>query len=476
MSNVITPRSEDPARWYTDVVLRSEMADYSPVKGCMVIRPLGYALWERIQACLDARFKETGHQNAYFPLFIPESFLQREKAHVEGFSPELAVVTIAGGKELEEKLVVRPTSETIIYSMFAKWIRSYRDLPLLLNQRSNVVRWEMRKRLFLRTTEFLWQEGHTAHATEREAEEETLKILGLYHDFVHEQMALPVVKGLKSEQEKFAGALRTYCIEALMQDGKALQAGTSHNLGQNFSRAFDVKFQNQDGKIEHVWQTSWGVSTRLVGALVLAHGDDQGLVLPPALAPIQVVVVPIGKTEEEKGAVRAAIEKLCSAVSNKIRIHADLREEVSPGFKFNEWELKGVPLRLEIGPRDLAQGNLVCVSRLDRKKESFPLEGIESRLPELLARIQRSLYERALKFRIDNTRPAKTYAEFKEQIETLGGFFEVFWCGSAECERKIKEETKATIRCIPLEGQEGEGACLYCGSLSRTRVLMARAY
>ena len=476
MSNVITPRSEDPARWYTDVVLRSEMADYSPVKGCMVIRPLGYSVWEQIQSGLDTRFKQTGHRNAYFPLFIPESFLQREKAHVEGFSPELAVVTIGGGKELEEKLVVRPTSETIIYSMFAKWIRSYRDLPLLLNQWSNVVRWEMRTRLFLRTTEFLWQEGHTAHATEQEAEEETLKILGLYHDFAHEQMALPVIKGLKSEQEKFAGALRTYCIEALMQDGKALQAGTSHNLGQNFSRVFDVKFQNQDGKIEHVWQTSWGVSTRLVGALVLAHGDDQGLVLPPALAPIQAVIVPIGKTEEEKGAVRAAVEKLCAAASGKVRIHADLREEVSPGYKFNEWELKGVPLRLEIGPRDLAQGKLVCVSRLDRKKESLPLEGIESRLPDLLAGIQRSLYERALKFRIDNTRPAKTYAEFKEQIETLGGFFEAFWCGSTECEKKIKEETKATIRCIPLEGQGAEGACLYCGSRSRTRVLLARAY
>ncbi|HEU5181289.1 MAG TPA: His/Gly/Thr/Pro-type tRNA ligase C-terminal domain-containing protein, partial [Candidatus Polarisedimenticolia bacterium] len=289
-------------------------------------------------------------------------------------------------------------------------------------------------------------------------------------------MALPVVKGLKSEQEKFAGALRTYCIEALMQDGKALQAGTSHNLGQNFSRAFDVKFQSQDGKMEHVWQTSWGVSTRLVGALVLAHGDDQGLVLPPALAPIQAVIVPIGKTDEEKAAVRAAVDKLCHAVSGKVRIHADLREEVSPGFKFNEWELKGVPLRLEIGPRDLAQGKLVCVSRLDRKKESLPLDGIEARLPGLLAGIQRSLYERALKFRIDNTRPAKSYAEFKEQLETLGGFFEAFWCGSAECEKKIKEETKATIRCIPLEGQGAEGTCLYCGTLSRTRVLMARAY
>ena len=476
MSNVITPRHEDPARWYTDVVTRSELADYSPVKGCMVIRPLGYALWERIQGYLDARFKETGHQNAYFPLFIPESFLHREKAHVEGFSPELAVVTIGGGKELEEKLVVRPTSETIIYSMFSKWIRSYRDLPLLLNQWSNVVRWEMRTRLFLRTTEFLWQEGHTAHATEREAEEETLRILRLYNDFAHTQMAIPVLKGLKSEQEKFAGAQKTYCIEALMQDGKALQAGTTHNLGQNFSKAFDVKFQNQEGGIEHVWQTSWGVSTRLVGALVLAHGDDQGLILPPALAPIQVAVVPIWKSDEERTNVKQSVEKLQAALGTVARIHIDLRDEVSPGFKFNEWELKGVPLRLEVGPRDLAKGQATAVSRLDRTKEAISLESLESYLPELLARIQRSLYERALKFRSENTRPAGTYAEFKEQLESLGGFYEAFWCRNPQCETKIKEETKATIRCIPLEGQDSEGACLYCGSLPQTRVILARAY
>ena len=476
MSKVITPRSEDPARWYTDVVIRSELADYSPVKGCMVIRPLGYALWERIQSGLDARFKETGHQNAYFPLFIPESFLQREKAHVEGFSPELAVVTIGGGKELEERLVVRPTSETIMYSMFSKWIRSYRDLPLLINQWSNVVRWEMRTRLFIRTTEFLWQEGHTAHATEQEAEEETLRILDLYCDFVEKQMALPVLRGLKSEQEKFAGALRTYCMEALMQDGKALQAGTSHSLGQNFSKVFDVKFQNREGGTDYVWQTSWGVSTRLIGALVLGHGDDQGLILPPALAPTQVVLVPIWKTEEEKTRIREAVTSLQASLGRVVRLHADLREEMSPGFKFNEWELKGVPLRLEMGPRDLASGQVMAVSRLDRRKEPLPLEGIEARVPELLAAIQKGIYDRALKFRQDNTRPAGTYAEFKERIESLGGFFEALWCGDARCETKIKEETKATIRCIPLEGQDREGPCLHCGSPARTRVYLARAY
>jgi prolyl-tRNA synthetase len=476
MSKVITPRNEDPARWYTDVVIRSELADYSPVKGCMVIRPLGYALWERIQSHLNARFKETGHQNAYFPLFIPESYLQREKAHVEGFSPELAVVTIGGGKELEEPLVVRPTSETIIYSMFSKWIRSYRDLPLLINQWSNVVRWEMRTRLFLRTTEFLWQEGHTAHATEQEAEEETLKILGLYCDFVEKQMALPVLRGLKSDQEKFAGALRTYCMEALMQDGKALQAGTSHNLGQNFSKVFDVKFQTRDGGTDYVWQTSWGVSTRLIGALVLGHGDDQGLILPPALAPIQVVLVPIWKTDEERDRIREQAVSLQASLGSSFRLHADLREEVSPGFKFNEWELKGVPLRLELGPRDLAKAQVTAVSRLDRRKEPVPLNGLEARIPDLLAGIQDGIYQRALQFRQSNTRVAGSYIEFKEQLEESGGLFEALWCRSTQCEARIKEETKATIRCIPLEGQDRSGPCLYCGSPAKTWVYLARAY
>ncbi len=476
MSKVITPRREDPARWYTDVVTHAELADYSPVRGCMVIRPLGYALWERIQESLDARFKATGHQNAYFPLFIPESFLHREKEHVEGFSPELAVVTIGGGKELEEKLVVRPTSETIIYSMFAKWIRSYRDLPLLLNQWSNVVRWEMRTRLFLRTTEFLWQEGHTAHATEQEAEEETLRILDLYCDFVEKEMALPVLRGVKSDQEKFAGALRTYSMEALMQDGKALQAGTSHNLGQNFSRAFDVKFQNKEGGTEFVWQTSWGASTRLIGAIVLGHGDDQGLILPPALAPIQVVLVPIWKTDEEKGRIREAASSLMASLEAGVRIHADLREELSPGFKFNEWELKGVPLRLEMGPRDLAKGQVTAVSRLDRRKEAVPLDAAPARIRELLGAIQQGIYNRASEFLRGNIRPAGSYPEFREQLESLGGFFDALWCRSPQCEAKIKEETKATIRCIPLDGQDRQGVCLYCGAPAKTRVYLARAY
>jgi prolyl-tRNA synthetase len=476
MSKVITPRAEDPTRWYTDVVIRSELADYSPVKGCMVIRPLGYALWERIQGHLDARFKETGHQNVYFPLFIPEGFLHKEKAHVEGFSPELAVVTIGGGKELEERLVVRPTSETIMYSMFARWIRSHRDLPLLLNQWCNVVRWEMRTRLFLRTTEFLWQEGHTAHATEEEAEQETLSILHLYARFVEEQMAIPVLRGVKSDREKFAGALRTYCMEALMQDGKALQMGTSHNLGQNFSRVFDVKFQTPQGGMDYVWQTSWGVSTRLVGALVMAHGDDQGLVLPPALAPTQVVIVPIWKTEEEKISVREAAVALEASLRSLVRIRLDLREEVSPGFKFNDWELKGVPLRLELGPRDLAKRQAMTVSRLDRQKELVPLEAAPERIPELLGQVQRRLLERALKFRIDNTHPVSQYSEFRGRIEEDGGLYDTSWCGNPACEAKIKEETKATIRCIPLEDSEARGPCLVCGCPGKVRIYLARAY
>ena len=476
MSKVITPRGEDPARWYTDVVTRAELADYSPVKGCMVIRPLGYAIWELIQSQLDAKFKETGHQNAYFPLFIPEHLLQKEKAHVEGFSPELAVVTIAGGKQLEEKLVVRPTSETIVYSMFSKWIRSYRDLPLLLNQWSNVVRWEMRTRLFLRTTEFLWQEGHTAHATEQEAEEETQTILNLYAQFAEEQMALPVLRGLKTDREKFAGALRTYCIEALMQDGKSLQAGTSHNLGQNFSRAFDVTYQTAEGEIAHVWQTSWGVSTRLIGALVLGHGDDQGLVLPPALSPTQVVVIPIWKSEKEQSEVRKAVVNLEAALRGVARVKLDLRDEVSPGFKFNEWELKGVPLRLEIGPRDLAKKQVMAVSRLDRKKVPISQDALPQRIPKLLSDIQKKIYERALEFRTENTHQVSDYQEFRRLLEDRGGFFETFWCGDAGCETKIKEETKATIRCIPFDAEDGKGTCLACGSVARTRVIFARAY
>src|SRR5260221_4172830 len=388
MAKVITPRSEDYARWYTDVITQSQMADYSPVKGCMVIRPLGYAVWEAMQRTLDARFKETGHQNAYFPLFIPESFLRREAEHVEGFAPECAVVTHAGGKELEEKLVVRPTSETIIYAMYSKWIRSYRDLPLLLNQWANVVRWEMRTRLFLRTTEFLWQEGHTAHATEAEAEEEVLRILEIYRAFAEEQMAIPVYTGLKTQNEKFAGALRTYSIEGLMQDGKALQAGTSHKLGQNFAQAFDVKFQTKEGDWAHVWQTSWGVSTRLIGALVMAHGDDNGVSFPPRLAPTQVVIVPIWKTDAEREKISEAARLAVEELKGAFRVHADLRDEVSPGWKFNEWEIKGVPLRLEIGPKDLEKDQFMAVRRLDSVKGPVPGGGLAARGAELLEPIQ----------------------------------------------------------------------------------------
>ncbi|HXH28580.1 MAG TPA: proline--tRNA ligase [Candidatus Polarisedimenticolia bacterium] len=476
MAKVITPRSEDYSRWYTDVITQSGMADYSPVKGCMVIRPLGYALWEGVQRELDARFKETGHENAYFPLFIPESYLHREAQHVEGFAPECAVVTHGGGKELEEKLVVRPTSETIIYAMYSKWIRSYRDLPLLLNQWANVVRWEMRTRLFLRTTEFLWQEGHTAHATEVEAEEEALRILDVYRRFAEDCMAIPVYHGLKTESEKFAGALRTYCIEALMQDGKALQAGTSHNLGQNFAKAFEVKYQTREGDWAYVWQTSWGVSTRLIGALVMAHGDDNGLNLPPRLAPVQAVIVPIWKTDEEKSRIAEAAALAAEELKGLVRVKADLRDEVSPGWKYNEWELKGVPLRLEIGPKDLAKNQMMAVRRLDRRKIAVPRGGLASRVSELLEEIQRDMLEKGRAFLRDQTRDAGDYESFRKAIEEQGGFYRAWWCGSPECEKRIKDETKATVRCIPMAGNREEGRCLICGAPSGAWVYLARAY
>ncbi len=476
MAKVITPRSEDYSRWYTDVVTQSQMADYSPVKGCMVIRPLGYAVWEAIQKELDTRFKETGHQNAYFPLFIPESYLHKEAQHVEGFAPECAVVTHGGGSKLEEPLVVRPTSETIIYAMYSKWIRSYRDLPVLINQWANVVRWEMRTRLFLRTTEFLWQEGHTAHATEAEAEEEVLKILEIYRTFAEEQMAMPVYTGLKTASEKFAGALRTYCIEALMQDGKALQAGTSHNLGQNFSRAFDVKFQTREGEWAHVWQTSWGVSTRLIGALVMAHADDNGLVLPPRLAPTQVVIVPIWKSDDEKARISEAAALAVEELKPAFRVRADLRDEVSPGWKFNEWELKGVPLRLEIGPKDLEKDQFMAVRRMDRRKTPVPRGSLRGGVAGLLEEIQKDLLEKGRAFLRANTRDATDYAVFKTQLDEVGGFFRAHWCGSPDCEKRIKDETKATIRCIPLEGNREAGRCLLCGSQSEQWVYFARAY
>jgi prolyl-tRNA synthetase len=478
MAKLITPRSEDYSRWYTDVVLQAGLADYSPVRGCMVIRPLGMALWENMQKGLDRMFKDTGHENAYFPLFIPESFLRKEAKHVEGFAPECAVVTHGGGQKLEEPLVVRPTSETIIYSMYAKWIQSYRDLPVLINQWANVVRWEMRTRLFLRTMEFLWQEGHTAHATEAEAEAETLQMMNVYHTFAAEQMALPCLKGLKSEAEKFAGALRTYCIEALMQDNKALQAGTSHNLGQNFAKAFEVQYQTESGDLAHVWNTSWGVSTRLIGALVMAHSDDQGLVLPPRLAPTQVVVVPIYK-EAERAAVVGAMEEIVRTLSSVARVKGDARDGLRPGFKFNEWEMKGVPLRLEVGPRDLAAGQVVAARRVaadGQPKRTLALAGLRESVPALLEEIQRDLYDQADRRLRENIRPVDGYEDFQSILEARGGFLQAHWCGNAACEARVKEETKATIRCIPLEEPREEGSCLICGGASPRRVYFARAY
>lgn len=477
MSRLITPRTEDYSKWYTDVVTQAKLADYSPVKGCMVIRPHGYALWENMQKVLDRMFKESGHENAYFPLFIPESFLKKEKEHVEGFAPECAVVTHGGGKKLEEPLMVRPTSETIIYSMYAKWIQSYRDLPILINQWANVVRWEMRTRLFLRTTEFLWQEGHTAHATYEEAEEEVLKILGIYQRFVEDYMAIPVIKGIKSDKEKFAGALRTYAIEALMPDNRGLQAGTSHNLGQNFSKVFDVKFQNQNGDWEYVWQTSWGVSTRLVGALVMAHGDDNGLFLPPRLAPIQVIVIPIWKDEKEKSHILEFINKMKSILQEKqVRTKYDTRIEVNPGWKFHEWELAGVPLRIELGPKEVQQSKVSTVNRQNRKRTQIPLEILAEKLPKLLEEIQSEMFQAALRRQKESTFFIDQWEEFKETCEKKGGFIFAGWCGKRSCEDKVQEETKATIRCIPLDPKKEEGTCILCSEKSQERVCFAKAY
>ena len=473
----ITARNENYSEWYTDVVLKAELADYSPVKGCMVIRPRGFAIWERIQGALDAMIKETGHANAYFPLFIPESFLKKEAEHVEGFAPECAVVTHAGGAKLEEPLVVRPTSETIIYEMFRKWIGSYRDLPLLINQWANVVRWEMRTRLFLRTTEFLWQEGHTAHETYEEAEKETMVALGMYRRLAEEWLAMPVFSGVKTDAEKFAGALRTYCIEAMMQDGKSLQAGTSHNLGQNFAKSFDVTFQSREGRLEYVWSTSWGVSTRLVGALVMTHSDDKGLVVPPRLAPDQAVVVPIYRTAEERSAVCKAAEGIRATLAAEgIRAMVDDRDQYKPGFKFNEWELKGIPLRIEIGPRDLKEKKAVLARRDTGEKVSVPLEGIAAGAGETLETIQKSLYSKALAFRDGLTREVADYGDFKAKMESEGGFAVSPWCGDPACEARIKEETKATIRLIPLSEGEPRGECVACGKKGRKIAYFARSY
>ncbi|RMF36754.1 MAG: proline--tRNA ligase [Chloroflexi bacterium] len=477
MSTKLTPRSQDFSRWYTEIVQRAQLADYSPVKGCMVIRPYGYALWENIREALDRRFKATGHVNAYFPLFIPMSFIQKEAEHVEGFAPELAIVTIGGGKKLEEPLVVRPTSETIIGHMYARWIQSYRDLPLLINQWANVVRWEMRTRLFLRTTEFLWQEGHTAHATYEEAQEETLRMLDVYTDFAVNDAAIPVIPGRKSESEKFAGAMTSYTIEAMMGDGRALQSATSHNLGQNFAKAFDIKFLDQNNELQYCWTTSWGLSTRMIGAIIMVHGDDQGLVLPPRLAPIQVVLIPIYRNEEEKGRVLPFLRQVEAALKNEVRLKVDDREEYTPGWKFNEWEMRGVPLRIEIGPRDVAQEQ-VTLARRDRPgragKRSAPLAGLTETVQELLAEIQADMYRKALAFREEHTVEPADYGEFKEAVAQ--GFALAWWCGDGACEAAIKDETTATIRCIPLHQEPGEGACIYCGRPAQERAVFARAY
>src|SRR5215831_5016262 len=457
----ITPRSQDFSRWYVDVVRRAELADYSPVKGCMVIRPYGYAMWELIQQALDSRIKATGHVNAYFPLFIPESLLMKEAEHVEGFAPQVAYVTHGGGEELEEKLVVRPTSEAIIGTMYAKWVQSWRDLPILINQWANVVRWEKVTRPFLRTTEFLWQEGHTAHETEAEAEEETLKILDLYAEVCESVLAVPVIKGRKSESEKFAGALRTYSIEALMGDGRALQAGTSHNLGQNFAKAFDITFQARDKSVQHVWGTSWGVSTRLVGGVIMTHGDDSGLVLPPKVAPYQVVIVPIGRDNWREAVLPKALEIRQKLAMCGIRVTLDERDE-RPGWKFSEWEMRGVPVRVEIGPKDIEKSAVLVARRDTRAKQSLPMEGLAGQIQTLLDEIQRALFDRAVAFREDHTLRVSTYDEFKAAMEGRPGFVIAPWCGSADCETQIKNDTQATIRNMPLVSTRPSAACVRC--------------
>lgn len=488
MAKEITARNEDYSQWYNDIVRKAGLADYSAVRGCMVIKPNGYAIWEKIQRQLDDMFKETGHVNAYFPLFIPKSFLSREAQHVEGFAKECAVVThhrlmnapdgsgvvVDPEAKLEEELIVRPTSETIIWNTYKDWINSYRDLPLLINQWANVVRWEMRTRLFLRTAEFLWQEGHTAHATKAEAEEETMKILDIYGQFAEEWMAMPVVKGLKTANERFAGAEETYTIEALMQDGKALQSGTSHFLGQNFAKAFDVKFLNEENKQEYVWATSWGVSTRLLGGLIMTHSDDDGLVLPPKLAPLQVVIVPIPKPGPEIDEVALKIAK--NLKEKGISVKYDQDQKSRPGFKFAEYEMKGVPVRLGIGKRDLEKGQIEVARRDTKEKTSQPIEGIERYVIDLLDKIQDNLFNRAKAFREERTTVADTFDEFQKALDEKGGFVSAHWDGTTETELKIKEKTKATIRCIPVNNKLEEGKCILTGKPSSQRVLFARAY
>lgn len=490
MGKGITSRSEDYSQWYNDLVVKADLAEHSAVRGCMVIKPYGYAIWERMQAILDKKFKNTGHSNAYFPLFIPKSFFSKEASHVEGFATECAVVThyrlkndgdgnivVDETAKLEEELIVRPTSETIIWNTYKGWIESYRDLPILVNQWANVVRWEMRTRLFLRTAEFLWQEGHTAHATRDEAIEEAERMLEVYADFAEQTLAVPVVRGVKTENERFAGALETYCIEALMQDGKALQAGTSHFLGQNFAKAFDVKFTSKEGKLEHVWATSWGVSTRLMGALIMAHSDDQGLVLPPKLAPIQVVIVPIYKTEEEKATIDGFVHSLSAALQDMdISVKYDDRDTQRPGFKFAEWEMKGVPLRVAVGARDMQNGTVELARRDTQTKETVSQEGLAVTIENLLGIIQENIYHKALSFRNEHITEVNSYEEFKEILETKGGFVSCHWDGTVETEKRVKDETKATIRCVPLDAKEEAGTCIFTGKPSNKRVLFAKAY
>ncbi|HOC03991.1 MAG TPA: proline--tRNA ligase [Bacteroidales bacterium] len=491
MAKFLTNRDENYSRWYNDLVIKADMAENSAVRGCMVIKPYGYAIWEKIQSELDRMFKATGHVNAYFPLFIPKSFFSREAAHVEGFAKECAVVThyrlknspdgkgivVDPDARLEEELIVRPTSETIIWNTYKDWIQSYRDLPLLINQWANVVRWEMRTRLFLRTTEFLWQEGHTAHATREEAEEEAIKILNLYTDFVENYMGVPVVRGVKTESEKFAGAIDTYTIEMLMQDGKALQGGTSHFLGQNFAKAFDVQFTNQEGKLDYVWATSWGVTTRLIGALIMAHADNNGLVLPPKLAPIQVVIVPIYKGNDQLDKISdIAVDIRQQLEKAGFTVKYDNRDTHKPGFKFAEYELKGVPVRLAIGPRDAEDGTVEVARRDTLTKETIRRENIVTHVTSLMEEIQQNIFRKAVEFRKENTFTADTWEEFTDIIENRGGFVLAHWDGTAESEEKIKELTKATIRAIPFDSREEKGKCILTGNPSNRRVLFARAY
>ena len=469
-------QSENFAEWYNQLVLKAELADYAPVRGCMVVRPYGWALWENMTAALDRRFKATGHVNAAFPLLIPMSFFEKEKEHVEGFSPELAVVTIGGGEKLEEPLVIRPTSETIIGHMYSKWIKSYRDLPVLINQWGSVVRWELRTKLFLRTLEFYWQEGHTAHATAEECQQETLRMLDVYANFAIEDGAIPVVKGRKSQSEKFAGADYSYSIEAMMGDTKALQAGTSHNLGQNFARAFDILYLDKTNQQQYVWTTSWGLSTRMVGAAIMTHGDDQGLVLPPKLAPYQIVLIPIYKNDAEKAQVLPVLAQVEQELKN-FRLKTDGREEVTPGFKFNDWEMRGVPLRIEIGPKDIQKGSL-SFARRDipgrAGKSSVKNDQLEAQVAEMLQSIQASLFESALTFRKAHTFDPKDYEELKEVVEK--GWAYSWWCGDAECEAKVKNETKATTRCVPLDQEPGHGTCIVCGKPATEKVIFGKAY